>query len=167
MSTYRVGIDIGGTFTDAAFVDEQSGAVQIIKVPSTPADPSGGFMAAVARGLQRCDVGGEAVRLVVHATTVATNALIEGKVASLGMMTTQGFRDSLEIGRQIRARLYDVHLTKLRPLVPRRWSFGIRERLDAEGRVLEPLDVEAVRQVVRQCKAAGLEAMSSQNWASV
>ena len=159
MSTYRVGIDIGGTFTDAAFVDEHSGAVQIIKVPSTPADPSGGFMAAVERGLQRCDVGGEAIRLVVHATTVATNALIEGKTASLGMMTTQGFRDILEIGRQIRARLYDVHLTKPRPLVPRRWSFGIRERLDAEGRVLEPLDVEAVRQVVRQCKAAGLEAM--------
>jgi N-methylhydantoinase A len=159
MSTYRVGIDIGGTFTDAAFVDEQSGAVHIIKVPSTPADPSGGFMAAVERGLQRCDVGGEAVRLVVHATTVATNALIEGKTASLGMLTTQGFRDILEIGRQIRARLYDVHLTKPRPLVPRRWSFGIRERLDAEGQVLEPLDVEAVRQAVRQCQAAGLEAI--------
>ena len=136
-----------------------SGAVQIIKVPSTPADPSSGFMAAVERGLQRCDVGGEAVRLVVHATTVATNALIEGKTASLGMLTTQGFRDILEIGRQIRARLYDVHLTKPRPLVPRRWSFGIRERLDAEGQVLEPLDVEAVRQAVRQCKAAGIEAM--------
>src|SRR5919109_5076272 len=159
MSTYRVGIDIGGTFTDAAFVDEQSGAVQIIKVPSTPADPSGGFMAAVERGLQQCAVGGEAIRLVVHATTVATNALIEGKTASLGMLTTQGFRDLLEIGRQIRARLYDVHLTKPRPLVPRSWSFGIRERLDAEGRVLEPLDVEAVRQAVRQCKAAGREAI--------
>jgi len=150
MSTYRVGIDIGGTFTDAAFVDEQSGAVQIIKVPSTPADPSGGFMAAVERGLHRCGVEGQAVRLVVHATTVATNALIEGKIASLGMITTRGFRDILEIGRQIRSRLYDVHLTKPRPLVPRRWSFGIRERLDAEGQVLEPLDVEAVRQVVRQ-----------------
>ena len=72
MSTYRLGIDIGGTFTDAACVNEQTGEVQIVKVPSTPADPSGGFMAAVARGLQRCHVGGEAVRLVVHATTVAT-----------------------------------------------------------------------------------------------
>ena len=89
MSTYRVGIDIGGTFTDAAFVDEQTGAVQIIKVPSTPADPSGGCMAAVERGLHRCRIEGEAVRLVVHATTVATNALIEGKIASLGMLTTR------------------------------------------------------------------------------
>jgi len=159
MSTYRFGIDIGGTFTDAACVDEQTGEVQIVKVPSTPADPSGGFMAAVARGLHQCNVGGEAVRLVVHATTVATNALIEGKTASLGMLTTRGFRDILEIGRQIRSRLYDVHLTKPRPLVPRRWSFGIRERLDAEGRVLEALDVEEVRHAVRQCRAAGLEAI--------
>lgn len=159
MSTYRVGIDIGGTFTDAAFVDEQTGEVHIVKVPSTPADPSGGFMAAVERGLHRCSVGGEAVRLVVHATTVATNALIEGKTASLGMLTTRGFRDILEIGRQIRSRLYDVHLTKPRPLVPRRWSFGIGERLDATGQVLETLDVAAVRQAVRQCKAAGIEAL--------
>ena len=162
MSTYRVGIDIGGTFTDAAFVDEQSGAVQIIKVPSTPADPSGGCMAAVERGLHRCHVGGEAVHLVVHATTVATNALIEGKIASLGMLTTRGFRDILEIGRQIRSRLYDVHLTKPRSLVPRRWSFGIGERLDAAGQVLEPLDVEAVCQAVQQCKAAGIEARAIQ-----
>lgn len=159
MSTYRVGIDIGGTFTDAAFVDEQSGAVQIVKVPSTPAELASGFMAAVERGLQRCRGGGEAVRLVVHATTVATNALIEGKTASLAMLTTRGFRDLLDIGRQIRSRLYDVHLTKPRPLVPRRWSFGIAERLDATGAVLEPLDVEAVRQAVRQCKAAGIEAI--------
>ena len=159
MSTYRVGIDIGGTFTDAAFVDEQSGAVEIVKVPSTPADPSGGFMAALERGLHRCAVEGEAVHLVVHATTVATNALIEGKTASLGMLTSLGFRDILEIGRQIRSRLYDVHLTKPRPLVPRRWSFGIRERLDAEGQVLQPLDTEAVRQAVQQCKAAGIEAL--------
>jgi N-methylhydantoinase A len=159
MGTYRICIDIGGTFTDAAFVDEQTGEVQIVKVPSTPADPSGGFMAAVERGLQRCAAAGEAVRLVVHATTVATNALIEGKTASLALLTTRGFRDMLDIGRQIRSRLYDVHLTKPRPLVPRRWSFGIRERLDATGQVLEALDVDEVRQVVRQCKAAGIEAI--------
>jgi N-methylhydantoinase A len=84
-------------------------------------------------------------RLVVHATTVATNALIEGKTARVGMITTQGFRDELEIGRQIRSRLYDVHLNKPRPLVSRLWSFEVRERLDAEGKVLEPLDTEAVR----------------------
>lgn len=159
MQHYRLGIDIGGTFTDAAFVDEHTGAVHIVKVPSTPADPSLGFMAAVERGLGQCHAEGDSIRLVVHATTVATNALIEGKTASLGMLTTHGFRDILEIGRQIRSRLYDVHLTKPRPLVPRRWSFGVRERLDATGNVLEALHVEDVRQAVQQCKAAGLEAI--------
>jgi N-methylhydantoinase A len=159
MNTYRLGIDIGGTFTDAALVDEHSGMVRIVKVPSTPADPAMGFMTAVERALGYCDGDGRAVRLLVHATTVATNALIEGKTASLGMITTKGFRDILEIGRQIRSRLYDVHLTKPRPLVSRRWSFEVSERLDAEGQVLTPLDVAEVRQVARQLKAAGVEAV--------
>ncbi len=155
MRSYRLGIDIGGTFTDAALVDE-AGAVKIVKVPSTPGDPARGFMAAVERALHP-DATGEAIRLLVHATTVATNALIEGKTARLGMITTRGFRDILEIGRQIRSRLYDVHLTKRRPLVSRRWSFGVPERLDANGRVLEPLDEEAVRQAARQLKQEGVE----------
>ena len=99
------------------------------------------------------------MRLLVHATTVATNALIEGKTASLGMITTQGFRDILEIGRQIRSRLYDVHLTKPRPLVSRRWSFEVSERLDADGQVLTPLDSAQVRRIARQLKAAGVEAV--------
>ncbi len=159
MSTYRLGVDIGGTFTDAALVDEHTGAVQIIKVPSTPADPALGFMAAVERALGLASGSGDAMRLLVHATTVATNALIEGKIARLGMITTHGFRDVLEIGRQIRSRLYDVHLTKPQPLVSRQWSFGVRERLDATGEILEPLDVAEVRQVVRQLKQAGVEAV--------
>ena len=159
MSTYRLGVDIGGTFTDAALVDEHTGAVQIIKVPSTPADPALGFMAAVERALGLAGGTGDAMRLLVHATTVATNALIEGKIARLGMITTHGFRDVLEIGRQIRSRLYDVHLTKPQPLVSRQWSFGVRERLDATGEILEPLDVAEVRQVVRQLKQAGVEAV--------
>lgn len=159
MSTYRLGIDIGGTFTDAALVEESSGAVTIIKVPTTPAAPAQGFMQAVERGLQRCAVDGRAVRLVVHATTVATNALIEGKTARVGMLTTAGFRDILEIGRQIRSHLYDVHLTKPRALVPRAWSFGVQERLDASGEVLEALNTDAVRQVAQQLQTAGVEAV--------
>jgi N-methylhydantoinase A len=159
MSTYRLGIDIGGTFTDGALVDETTGEILIAKVPTTPVDPAIGFMTAVERALQRSHGAGETVRLVVHATTVATNALIEGKTARVGMITTKGFRDVLEIGRQIRSRLYDVHLTKPRPLVSRRWSFEVRERLDAQGRVLEALDTEAVRQAVRQLKAEEVEAI--------
>jgi N-methylhydantoinase A len=159
MSTYRIGIDIGGTFTDGALVDETTGEILIVKVPTTPIDPALGFMAAVERALQRAQGGSETVRLVVHATTVATNALIEGKTARVGMITTKGFRDVLEIGRQIRSRLYDVHLTKRRPLVSRRWSVEVRERLDAAGQVLEPLDTEAVRHAVRQLKAENVEAI--------
>jgi N-methylhydantoinase A len=122
MSPSRLGIDIGGTFTDGALVDETTGEICIVKVPTTPVDPAIGFMGAVERALQRSQSTSETVRLMVHATTVATNALIEGKTARVGMITTQGFRDVLEIGRQIRSRLYDVHLTKPRPLVSRRWS---------------------------------------------
>jgi N-methylhydantoinase A len=159
VSTYRLGVDIGGTFTDGALVDEATGEILIVKVPTTPVDPAIGFMAAVERALQRVQSTGEAVRLVVHATTVATNALIEGKTARVGMITTKGFRDILEIGRQIRSRLYDVHLTKPRPLVSRRWSLEVGERLDAAGTVLEALDTEGVRRAVRQLKAEGVEAI--------
>jgi N-methylhydantoinase A len=159
MSPYRLGVDIGGTFTDGALVDEATGDIVIVKVPTTPSDPAVGFMAAVERALQRSQSAGDAVRLVVHATTVATNALIEGKTARVGMITTKGFRDVLEIGRQIRSRLYDVHLTKPRPLVSRRWSLEVGERLDATGQVLEPLNAEEVRQAARQLKAEGVEAV--------
>jgi N-methylhydantoinase A len=159
VSTCRIGIDIGGTFTDAAFVDEASGAVSVVKVLTTPASLAQGFMSAVKRGLKERGSGGQAVGLVVHATTVATNALIEGTTARVGMITTRGFRDVLEIGRQIRSRLYDVHLQKPRPLVPRRWSLEVRERLDAGGRVLEPLDHGDVRDAARRLKAEGVEAV--------
>jgi N-methylhydantoinase A len=159
MSPSRLGIDIGGTFTDGALVDETTGEIVIVKVQTTPVDPAIGFMGAVERALQRSQSASEMVRLVVHATTVATNALIEGKTARVGMITTQGFRDVLDIGRQIRSRLYDVHLTKPRPLVSRRWSVEVSERLDAEGKVLEPLDTEPVRQAVRQLKAEDVEAI--------
>ncbi len=159
MSTYRLGVDIGGTFTDGALVDETTGDILIVKVPTTPTDPAVGFMAAVERALQRSQSGNDALRLVVHATTVATNALIEGKTARVGMITTKGFRDILEIGRQIRSRLYDVHLSKPRPLVSRRWSLEVNERLDAAGQVLTPLHLEEVRQAARQLKAEGVEAI--------
>jgi N-methylhydantoinase A len=159
MTTWRVGIDIGGTFTDAALVDGETGQVRVVKVLTTPEDPARGFMAALERGLAECGAGGRDVAAVVHATTVATNAIIEGKIARVGMLVTRGFRDILEIGRQIRSRLYDVHLQKPAPLVPRRWSLEVGERLDAEGRVLEPLDAGEVRAAVRRLRAEGVEAV--------
>src|SRR5262249_21906607 len=111
------------------------------------------------RGLAECGAAGRDVAATVHATTVATNAIIEGKTARVGMLVTRGFRDILEIGRQIRSRLYDVHLQKPAPLVPRRWRLEIGERLDADGHVLEPLDVDDVRRAVRQLRHEAVEAV--------
>ena len=148
MTTYRLGIDIGGTFTDGALVDETTGALSIVKVLSTPTNPAEGFMQAVERARSEAGVAPQALSMLVHATTIATNALIEGTTARIGMVTTEGFRDVLEIGYQIRPRLYDIFQAKPRPLVPRRWSIGIPERLDAAGNVLTPLDEDALRQAV-------------------
>jgi N-methylhydantoinase A len=155
----RIGVDIGGTFTDAAFVDGDTGEVRVVKVLTTPEDPAGGFMAALERGLAEGGAGGADVAAVVHATTVATNALIEGRTARVGMLVTRGFRDILEIGRQIRSRLYDVHVQKPLPLVPRRLSLEIDERMDHEGRVLQPLDVGQVRRAAERLAREGVEAV--------
>ena len=104
----RMAIDIGGTFTDATLIDEETGEVAIAKVLTTPADPSEGFMQAVERALAEGGVEAAQVSFVVHATTVATNAIIEGNIARSGFVTTEGFRDLLEIARQVRPTLYDT-----------------------------------------------------------
>jgi N-methylhydantoinase A len=139
----RVAIDIGGTFTDATLIDEESGTVSIAKVLTTPDDPSEGFMAAFDRALG--EARPEQVRFVVHATTVATNAIIEGQIARSGFVTTEGFRDLLEIARQVRPSLYDTQFEKAPPLVPRDRAVGVLERLGPAGEVLTPLDDDSVR----------------------
>jgi N-methylhydantoinase A len=159
MSRWRIGIDIGGTFTDAAFLDDRTGEVHIVKVLTSTDDPAQGFMTALERGMSECDVAGDDIGVVVHATTVATNAIIEGKIARVGMLVTRGFRDVLEIGRQIRSRLYDVHLSKPPLLVPRHLSLEIGERLDAAGAVLQPLDSAEVRDAIRHLEREGVEAV--------
>jgi N-methylhydantoinase A len=155
----RIGIDIGGTFTDGAIVDEATGKVRIVKVLTTPRAPAEGFMTAVDRALEISEARPESVTMLVHATTIATNALIEGKTARVGLITTRGFRDILEIGYQIRPELYNINQVKLSPLVERRFRYEIGERLDAQGRVLEPLDQVGLRAAVRELKARGVEAI--------
>lgn len=159
-SRYRLGIDIGGTFTDATLINEGTGEIRVGKVPSTPEDPSIGFMKATDRMLREASVSPEEVEYVVHGTTVATNAIIEKKVAPTGFITTDGFRDLLEIQRQIRPTLYDLHFEKPRPLVPRYLCFGIPERLDAQGRVLTPLDENALAEAVEQLKRENVAAVA-------
>ena len=157
---YRLGVDIGGTFTDIALVDEATGQIYTGKVASTPQDPSGGFMEAVQRLLAKQQIAAQDVAYIVHGTTVATNAIIEGKVAPTGFIATEGFRDMLEIARQIRPTLYDLQFEKPRPLVPRHCCFGVPERLDPQGRVLVPLDEDALRQVADKLREEGVESIA-------
>jgi N-methylhydantoinase A len=156
----RLAIDIGGTFTDATLIDEETGDVSIAKVSSTPTDPSVGFMAVAERILADSGAAPGGVRLVVHGTTVATNAIIEGKVARSGFVTTDGFRDLLEIARQTRPSLYDTQFEKPPPLVPRDRAFVVKERLGPGGEVLTPLDEDSVRAVAAGLREAGVESVA-------
>jgi N-methylhydantoinase A len=160
IARYRLGIDTGGTFTDATLIDQATGEVAIAKVPSTPADPAVGFLAASERILRERGVAPTEVEYVVHGTTVATNAVIEGNVAPTGFVTTAGFRDMLEIARQVRPSLYDLQFEKPKPLVPRHRSLGVPERLDATGQVVTPLDEEAVREAARLLRDEGVESIA-------
>ncbi len=158
--SYRLGIDIGGTFTDATLMDERTGETRIAKVSSTPHDPSIAFLRVTERILREANVAPQDVRYVVHGTTVATNAIIEGKIARTGFITTEGFRDMLEIARQIRPSLYDLQFEKPKPLVPRNLAFGVPERMDAQGNVLTPLDYDAMRHVAETLRDEKVEAVA-------
>ncbi|MFJ1260072.1 hydantoinase/oxoprolinase family protein [Cupriavidus sp. CuC1] len=157
---YRIGIDVGGTFTDFTMIDEAAGAVQFHKVPSTPHDPSEAIERGIAELLREHGVAPAEVAHVGHGTTVATNLIIERKGAAVGLITTQGFRDILEIGRQTRPHLFDYSVTKPPVLVPRAHRIEVPERLDAQGQVVTPLDEAAVRRAAQALRAAGLEAVT-------
>ena len=157
---YRLGIDVGGTFTDAILLNEETGEFRIGKVPSTLKDPSTGFIEATNEILKAAEVGAGEVAYIVHGTTVATNAIIEGTVARTGFITTEGYRDMLEIARQIRPSLYDLQFQKPKPLVPRHLCFGVTERLDAKGQVLTPFDEEKAQRVVARLKDEKVEAIA-------
>src|SRR2546423_5067370 len=153
----RVGVDRGGTFTD--FVYHVGGRARIFKVPSTPDDPS----RAIVEGLRRVarETGVRARDLeVVHGTTVGTNALLERRGARAALVTTAGFEDVLVIGRQARGSLYDLNWTRPAPLVADALRFGVRERVAADGSVVEELEDEEVEKLVRKLKRAGVESVA-------
>ena len=150
--TYRVGIDVGGTFTDLALFDEATGEVVVTKAPSTPHAPSEGFNAVIARA----GVDNALIRDLVHGTTVGTNALLERKRQLPGLITTRGFRDVVFIQRMNRKHHYDLQWDKPQPYVERRHALEVDERCDYRGEVLEPLDEEQVREAVRALRADGI-----------
>ena len=157
---YRAGVDIGGTFTDLLLLDERTGEMIIGKILTTPGDPS----VAVIQGLQALlaerHLDPAAVSATIHGTTLITNAIIERKGAKTGLITTQGFRDALEIGREKRYDIYDIFLENPEPLVPRALRREVAERLDETGRVLVPLNRMEVFEVVQDLLRAGVEALA-------
>ena len=159
----RVGVDSGGTFTDICIFDEANGDVYVWKVSSTPKDPSVGIATGVEQGIQevaRTTGRDTQVSYFGHGTTVATNALIVGRGANTGMITTAGFRDILELRRQKRDSLYDLQTSKPPILAPRDKRLEVHERTLFDGRVATPLDDEEVRQAVRRLKMLGVEAVA-------
>ena len=152
----RIGVDIGGTFTDLVALDEATGAVVTTKALSTPRE----LLEGVLRCVDQAGVRLPDCRFVIHGTTIGINALVELKGARTGLVTTEGFRDVLEIGRGNFLKMYDVLYRRPEPLVPRGRSHEVPERLSATGDVLVPLDEEAVRAAARQLLAAAVESVA-------
>lgn len=148
----RIGIDIGGTFTDVILVNEKTGTYHRVKVPSVPSDPAIAAADGVAKVLEVSGQRADQVVYFCHGTTVATNAILEGNVCPTALITTKGFRDVLEIGRQKRPDPYSFHAEKAKILVPRNWRYEIEERLDVNGAVVTPLNEESIRAAVTRIK---------------
>src|SRR5208282_4427075 len=148
----RVGVDIGGTFTDAVCFDERTGRTYMSKVPTTPQDLTVGFMNSLQRVLIQSNSEPTDVSCIVHGTTVATNALLEHRGSRTAMITTRGFRDVIEIGTQLRPKLYDTFQTKLTPVVPRYLRFEVTERVGSKGEVVSPLVESEVLAIVSQLR---------------
>jgi N-methylhydantoinase A len=157
-SSARLGVDIGGTFTDVAL--EQGAKRWTAKILTTPAAPERGVLEAVRAVLAEAALGPSAVSLVIHGTTLATNALIERKGAKTALLTTEGFRDTIEIRHENRFEQYDVNIDLPPPLVPRRLRLPVRERIDAQGKVLVPLDEAGVARAIDALAAAEVQAVA-------
>jgi N-methylhydantoinase A len=157
---YRMGVDIGGTFTDLVLLDDSAGEWRVAKTLTTPAAPEQAVVTGLRELLVETNLKPAEIDRLIHGTTLVTNAIIERKGAPTGLITTEGFRDVLEIGREHRYDMYDIFIELPKPLVPRHLRLGVRERILDDGSVLIPLDEEGVRQATRQLVAAGVKAVA-------
>jgi N-methylhydantoinase A len=155
-----LGIDIGGTFTDLVIHDPRDGRAVIWKESTTPDDPARGAIEGTRRVLHKAGAKPEQVGRVVHATTLFTNALIERKGAKTGLLTTAGFRDVLEIGRERKYELYDLFIEMPKPLVPRPWRREATERLAADGSVEKPIDLDGALAEVAELVEQGVDSLA-------
>jgi N-methylhydantoinase A len=157
-SDWIVGVDVGGTFTDFFAFDRNSGTVQVHKTPSTPDNPAKAIILGLRELGERHSVPLDAVAHLAHGTTVATNALIQRKGGTVAVVTTRGFRDLLEIGRQVRPRMYDMRLDYPEPLAKREHRFEITERVGPDGSVLSPLKEDELDGIVQSLRDSGAQA---------
>ena len=156
----RIGVDSGGTFTDIVVYDEAAGTIASWKLSSTPGDPSQAIAGGVAEAIARFAAPGAEVGYFGHGTTVATNAVIQRKGARTGLVTTEGFRDVLEIARQIRPSQFNLKMPKADVLASREHRLEVAERISWQGEVLRALDPASVRQAAAALRAAGVEAVA-------
>ena len=158
MGDARLAVDIGGTFTDVVL--EAGGALTATKVLTTPAEPAAAVVQGLSEVLARAGCQSADLAVVLHGTTLATNALIERRGARTALVTTEGHRDVLEMAYENRFEQYDVNVNRPPPLVPRPWRFTVPERMDAAGEVLRPLEAAAVEALVPKLAAADIESVA-------
>jgi len=152
MGAIRLGVDTGGTFTDITVLEEDTGMVSIAKVSSRRDDPAGALIEAVEKGIEIANVDAGDVTLLVHGTTIVTNAVLENKLPQTSLVTTEGFKDVLEIGRHFRPDMYDLQQVKVPPLVPRERRYCVAERMTSVGEILVTPEHDEVRRLVEEIR---------------
>jgi len=160
MTTVRLGIDIGGTFTDLQVFDGRTGRFGSVKTPTTPEDPSIGLMAAIDEAAPRFGFALADVGLLLHGTTIATNAVLERKLPRGVLLATEGFRDVLEIGRHARRDIYGLRQQRANPMIPRERRLGVAERMRADGSVEQALSPAALDRAVAAVRELGAETVA-------
>ncbi len=160
MRRLRIGIDVGGTFTDVVAADPASGRIWHHKQPSTPEDPARAILLGTTGVLSKAGASGADVVFFGHGTTVTTNMILERKGARLAVLTTRGFRDVLDLGRQARPHVYDYRVRRPAPLAARRDRFEVSERISAEGEIVTPLDTEELAHLATALSRAEYDAVA-------
>ncbi|QTL02674.1 hydantoinase/oxoprolinase family protein [Aquabacter sp. L1I39] len=156
----RIAVDIGGTFTDIEILDSRTGAIHQMKTPSTPSDPSIGLLTGIREASRRFGFSLDEVQYLLHGTTIATNAVLERKLPLGAVVTTEGFEDVMQIGRHGRTDVYAITASPPAALVKRRFSFGVVERIGADGRVITPLDEVGVTALAGKLRQAGVKSLA-------
>lgn len=157
---WRIGVDIGGTFTDVALVEESSGRIGVAKVPTTPDDFARGVLDGLKSVMDKYQLAANDVGLLAHATTIVTNAILEEKGAPAALIMTRGFRDILELRRSARADLYDLFQDPPHVLIPRRNRLELTERIGASGEVVTPLDAAEIDTLIADIRARDVQAIA-------